>query len=82
MGSDFPLIFDSGIRDGESILKALACGADFVMLGRSVLYGMGAGGEKGLDQVLSVLINELDLAMAQLGCADINEVGQQMLVKR
>jgi isopentenyl diphosphate isomerase/L-lactate dehydrogenase-like FMN-dependent dehydrogenase len=43
VGGGFPLIFDGGIRNGEHVIKALAAGANFVMLGRSVMYGLGAG---------------------------------------
>ena len=78
--NELALIFDSGIRDGEGVVKALACGADFVMLGRSLLYGMGANGEQGLDQVLSLITNEVRLVMAQLGCTNIEDIGPHMLV--
>ncbi len=80
VGEKFALIFDSGIRDGEGVVKALAMGADFVMLGRSLLYGMGANGERGLEQVLELIVNEVRLAMAQLGCADIEDIDSSLLV--
>jgi len=81
VGADFSLLFDSGIRSGEDIIKALAMGADFVMLGRSLLYGLGSGGENGLGQVLSLIDNEIALAMAQLGCPDIEQVSGEMLAR-
>ena len=56
-------------------------GADFVMLGRSLLYGMGANGEQGLEKIVSLMINEIELTLAQLGCADIENIGPQMLVE-
>ncbi len=68
VGSDIPLIFDSGVRSGEGVAKALACGADFVMLGRPFLYAVGAGGPAGLEQMLDMLANDLGIVMAQLGC--------------
>ena len=81
VGEELALIFDSGIRDGESVVKALAMGADFVMLGRSLLYGMGANGGQGLDRILQLLVNEIELTLAQLGCADIENVGPHVLVE-
>ena len=81
VGPDFPLIFDSGIRNGEGVIKALAYGADFVMLGRSLLYGLGAGQERGLNRVIELIENEISLVMAQLGCADINKINQEVLVE-
>ena len=67
VGTDYPLIFDSGARSGEDIVKALALGADFVMLGRPVLYAIGADGERGLTALLDVLVDEIGTTMAQLG---------------
>jgi len=81
VGPDFPLLFDSGVRDGEGIIKALACGADFVMLGRALLYGLGADGEAGLNQVINLIRNEVGLAMAQLGCRDIRNIDRNILIQ-
>ena len=79
LGTEYPLIIDSGIRCGESIIKALALGANFVMLGRPMLYALGAGGAKGLDTMLDVLRAEISIAMAQMGCRSINEIDQRIL---
>ncbi len=81
VGPGYPLLFDSGIRNGEDVIKALACGADFVMLGRALLYGLGADGERGLTRIIEVIRNEMSVAMAQLGCTDIEEINHDMLVK-
>ncbi len=67
LGPDFPILFDSGIRSGEDIARALALGADFVMLGRPLLFAIGAEGESGLVAMLRLLAEELDIALAQLG---------------
>ncbi|MFK8082997.1 MAG: alpha-hydroxy acid oxidase [Granulosicoccus sp.] len=67
VGPEFPLFYDSGIRCGEDILKAYAMGADFVLLGRAMLYAMAAGGEAGLEKMWKVLSDETSIAMAQLG---------------
>jgi L-lactate dehydrogenase (cytochrome) len=75
VGGAFPLIFDGGIRNGEHVIKALAAGADFVMLGRSVMYALGAGGTVGLGQILDLIEAEASSAMGLLGCRNIAELG-------
>jgi L-lactate dehydrogenase (cytochrome) len=71
VGEGYPIIFDSGVRNGEGIVKALALGADFVMLGRAFLYAIGADGERGLEKIIKVLGEEISLAMAQIGRRDL-----------
>ena len=75
VGGAFPLIFDGGIRNGEHVIKALAAGADFVMLGRSVMYALGAGGAVGLEQILDLIEAEASSVMGLLGCRNIAELG-------
>ena len=75
VGGAFPLIFDGGIRNGEHVIKALAAGADFVMLGRSVMYALGAGGAVGLGQILDLIEAEASSVMGLLGCRNIDELG-------
>lgn len=79
VGPDYPLIFDSGIRSGEDVVKALAMGADFVMLGRPMLYAIGANGERGLDQLVQILKQDIDVALSQIGVTDISNVTAQAL---
>ena len=79
LGPNFPLVFDSGVRTGEDIVKALACGAHLVMLGRPVLYALAAGGEVGLHQWLAALRDELEVVLSQLGLSRIQDVGPQNL---
>jgi L-lactate dehydrogenase (cytochrome) len=81
VGPDYPLLFDSGLRNGEDVVKALALGADFVMLGRPLLYALGAGGEAGLMALLSILAEETSLTLAQVGLADIASVGPAILAR-
>ena len=80
VGGDFPLIYDSGLRTGEDICKAYAMGADFVMLGRPLLFAMAAGGEKGLHQLCDVLSQEISIALAQMGLNDISQVDSSVLL--
>ena len=80
VGIDYPLIFDSGARSGEDIVKALALGADFVMLGRPVLYAIGADGERGLAALLDVLVDEISTAMVQLGVRRAADLDSTVIV--
>lgn len=82
VGLEFPLLFDSGLRDGEGIVKALACGADFVMLGRSLLYAIGADGERGLSTMFDFLREEIDVTIAQLGRRAVEEIDSTVLAPR
>ena len=74
VGSDFPLLFDSGVRSGEDIIKALALGADFVMLGRPALLALGAEGASGLNALLKCFMEDMSVVMAQLGITSINDL--------
>ncbi|KII13679.1 alpha-hydroxy acid oxidase [Phaeobacter sp. S60] len=67
LGPTFPVFYDSGIRSGEDVLKAITMGADFVFLGRILQYAIAARGEAGLEQLWDALTEELSIAMAQTG---------------
>ncbi|MEX0340220.1 MAG: alpha-hydroxy acid oxidase [Arenibacterium sp.] len=67
-----PLFFDSGIRSGEDVLKALALGAEFVFLGRILQFAIAAGGEEGLHRLWDVVSQELSIAMAQTGLSQLD----------
>lgn len=67
VGPDFPLFYDSGLRSGEDVLKALNAGADFCFFGRVLQFAMAAAGGPGLTRLWSVLTDELSSAMAQTG---------------
>ncbi len=82
VGPDLPLLFDSGIRNGEDVVKALALGANFVMLGRPILFALGAGGENGLTRLLDCFAQDIDAAIAQLGVSSVADVGQGVLSAR
>jgi len=71
VGDDYPLFFDSGLRSGEDVLKALENGADFAFFGRILQFAIAAGGEAGLNQLWDVLSDELSIAMAQTGMTDL-----------
>jgi lactate 2-monooxygenase len=77
-----PVIFDSGVRGGEHIIKALALGASAVALGRPYAYGLALGGEDGIVHVLRSLLAEADLLMAIDGYASIAELTPDALIDR
>ena len=80
VGSEFPIVFDSGIRNGEAIVKAIALGANFVMLGRPFLYGVGGGGARGLDEVFGLLIRQLDTTLAQIGRTEVEGIDRSVVI--
>jgi len=82
VGPGFPLILDSGIRSGEHIVKALASGADFVLIGRAMMYavaGLGAAGPKTAIELLSA---EMLNTMGQIGYTDIDSLKKRPPVMR
>lgn len=73
------LLVDGGIRRGTDVLKAIALGANAVLLGRPVLWGLSAGGADGVKRVLQLLREEFDLAMALSGCREVREITEDLL---
>ncbi len=80
VGDDFPLLFDSGLRGGEDIVKTCAVGADFTMVGRVLLYALAADGERGLNDFTDLLAEEISLTLAQLGATSVDQISREMLV--
>lgn len=76
---DLAILFDSGIRGGADVLKALALGADAVCLGRPYLWGLALDGEAGVETVLKMVLAELDLTMALCGLTRPAEIGPELL---
>lgn len=74
LGPDFPIFYDSGLRSGEDVLKALHAGADFTFFGRALQFAIAADGAKGLDQIWDVISEELSIAMAQTGIHTILDI--------
>jgi len=69
-----PVVIDGGFRRGTDIVKALALGAEAVMLGRATLYGLGAGGEAGVARALEMLCTETDRVLGMLGCNSVSDL--------
>lgn len=82
VGKEFPLIFDSGIRGGSDIVRALALGANFVMLGRPLMYGIGADGSRGLKKILNIIKEELSTALGLVGLTDVNEISSEIIAEK
>ena len=80
VGSNFPLIFDSGIRSGSDIVRALAFGADYTMIGRPVMYAMGADGKKGLRRIVEIIKEEVSTTLGLVGLNDINDVTSEIVI--
>lgn len=72
--TDLPVIFDSGIEGGLDVLRAIALGADFVMLGRAFHYGLAALGEAGASHVLDILRQDMISNMGQLGARNLGDL--------
>lgn len=69
-----PVLVDGGIRRGTDVIKCLALGAKAVLLGRPLLWALTLGGEDGVRQALGMLREELELAMALLGCTTLDQI--------
>ena len=74
-----PVLFDSGIRRGADVFKALALGAKAVLLGRPYCFGLAVNGEVGVRDVIQNLIADFDLTLGLAGCASVTEVGPDFL---
>ena len=81
VGEQLTVLFDSGVRSGPDVLKALALGADAVLLGRPYLYGLALGGQEGVEHVLRCLLAELDLTMGNAGCSTLADLVPDLLTR-
>jgi L-lactate dehydrogenase (cytochrome) len=81
VGEQLTVLFDSGVRSGPDVLKALALGADAALLGRPYLYGLALGGQEGVEHVLRCLLAELDLTMGNAGCSTLADLVPDLLTR-
>jgi L-lactate dehydrogenase (cytochrome) len=79
VGDGIEVHLDGGIRSGQDVLKALCLGAKGVYIGRPFLYGLGAGGKKGVALALEIIRKELDTTLALCGKRDIKDVSKDLL---
>jgi len=80
VGAEFPVLFDSGIRSGSDILKALSLGADAVCIGRPFVWGLGLAGQAGVEHVVRCLLADFELNLALSGLTAPGELGSGTLV--
>ena len=76
VGDSYPLFYDSGLRSGEDVLRALTQGADFTFFGRSLQFAIAAAGAPGLHRLWDILTDELSIAMAQIGATKIQNINK------
>ena len=76
-----PVHVDGGIRHGTDVFKALALGADFVWIGRPVLWGLAYKGQQGVELCLKLIMDEFRLCMALAGVVRVEEISKEYLVR-
>jgi L-lactate dehydrogenase (cytochrome) len=81
VGSSIEILFDGGIRSGQDIMRALALGARACLSGRAYIYGLGAGGQAGVQRAIEILRKELDVTMALTGATSIAGIGRHSLAR-
>ncbi|VVA97585.1 unnamed protein product [Arabis nemorensis] len=74
VGGRIPVLFNGGVRRGTDVFKALALGAQAVLVGRPIVYGLAANGENGVRKVIEMLKDEFEITMALSGCPTINDI--------
>jgi L-lactate dehydrogenase (cytochrome) len=79
VGNDIELLFDGGIRTGGDIMRAMGLGARACLVGRSYIYGLGAGGQAGVTKAIDILKKEFDVAMALTGTNSIKDIGRHVI---
>jgi (S)-mandelate dehydrogenase len=70
VGSQVPILLDSGVRRGSDIVMARCLGADSTLFGRPTLYGVAVAGQAGAARALQLMRQEVDMVMTQIGCQD------------
>lgn len=75
------ILFDSGVRNGVDVVKALALGADAVLVGRLYMYPLAAEGKKGVSSTLSLTLKEIAATLLSLGCTSVEELGEDLVRK-
>jgi len=81
VNNKIPILMDGGIRRGTDVLKAIALGANAVLVGKPICFGLACGGAEGVAKVLEILKTELELAMALTGKATIAEIDSSVIWK-
>jgi 4-hydroxymandelate oxidase len=82
IGDKMPIFVDSGIRRGSDVMKALALGADAVLVGWVLVMGLAANGSQGVTEMIDILTAELQRIMSVTGCRNLSAIDDRVLVKR
>lgn len=77
-----PIFVDSGFRRGSDVMKALALGADAVLVGWVLVMGLAANSSQGVTEMVNILTGELQRIMSVTGCRRLSEIGSEILVGR
>jgi len=77
VGDSLSLILDGGVRRGTHVLKAIALGASACAIGRPFLFGLAAGGERGVTRVIEIFREEIERGMALMGCTSLEMLGRR-----
>jgi L-lactate dehydrogenase (cytochrome) len=81
VGSEIEIMFDGGIRSGQDVMRALALGARSCLIGRSYIFGLGAGGQAGVTRAIEIIGNELDVTMALCGVNRVRDIDRQVIAQ-
>jgi isopentenyl diphosphate isomerase/L-lactate dehydrogenase-like FMN-dependent dehydrogenase len=81
VGDRVTLMFDGGVRRGSDIVIARCLGAQYIFVGRATLYGCVAGGVRGVRRAINILRDEIDRALAQIGCPSFDQLGPDWILK-
>jgi L-lactate dehydrogenase (cytochrome) len=81
VGSEIEVMFDGGIRSGQDVMRALASGARSCLIGRSYIFGLGAGGQAGVTRAIEIIRNELDVTMALCGVNRVRDIDRQVIAQ-
>ena len=79
VGDRIEVFVDGGIRRGSDVLKALALGARAVLVGRPIVWGLAVAGSEGVESILGLLTDELELAMGLCGASNVEQISRDLL---
>lgn len=80
VGDKLVVMMDGGVTQGTDVFKAIALGAKMVFLGRPILWGLANGGQDGVENVLKIIHNEFDTALALAGTATVKDITKEYVI--